>query len=49
MTANVLSTNYSKLTQFTVPQANSKGWICLKWIVDGHWTKIPDGDKGLVI
>src|SRR5579863_5276509 len=49
MAANVLGTNYSKLTQFTVPQTNSKGWISLKWIVDGRWTKVPDDEKGLVI
>ena len=49
MIANVLGTNYSKLSQFTVPQANSKGWICLKWIVDSRWTKVPDSNKGLVI
>ena len=49
MTANVLGTNYNKLSQITVPQANSKGWICLKWITDGRWTKVPDSNEDLVI
>ena len=49
MTANIFGTNYNKLAQFTVPQANSKCRICLEGIIGSSRTKEPDTNENLVI